>query len=137
MMVRLAISALLTVALSACDTMIADRWVIQGPAKLPSGEAIPAPSAQDVLTDTRVAIDDCGLGGGKIMSDQDTLAWRDPNRPPGFHVMVHAGGDGLKVTLAQDLYGPIGPTDAYSCVKKTLRKRLEQRYGTEGVRVDS
>jgi hypothetical protein len=52
-------------------------------------------------------------------------------------VTVHAADEGLVVTLAQDIFGPIGLTDAYHCVEKSLRRRLQERYGNEGVRTKS
>jgi hypothetical protein len=133
MIVRLAISALLTLGLGACDTMIADRMIIRTPAE----QSAPAPSTPEVLTVTRTALNDCGLAEADISEHRDTLHWKNPKGPPGLHVMLHPVGDGLRVTLAQDLYGPIGPTDAYRCVRKTLRRRLEERYSKERVRLES
>jgi len=72
-----------------------------------------------------------------ITNSGDELHWRNPKRPPGLHVMVHVADEGLLVTLAHDLFGPIGPTHAYRCVTKSLRRRLQERYGNEGVRVKS
>jgi len=51
--------------------------------------------------------------------------------------MVHRAGDDVRVTLAQDLFGPSGPTDGYRCVRKTLRRRLEERCGKDRVRLES
>jgi len=133
MTVRLGILPLLALTLSACDTMIADRFVIRAPITHPS----PAASAGDILGTTRVAFGDCGLADADVADFGDSLHWRNPRKPPGFHVMVHSAADGLQVTLAQDLYGPVGPTDAYRCVQKSLRRRLEDRYGKEGVRMRS
>jgi hypothetical protein len=73
-----------------------------------------------VLATTRIAFGDCGLAQGDITDFADELHWRNPKRPPGLHVMVHAADEGLLVTLAQDLFGPIGPPDAYRCAKKSL-----------------
>jgi hypothetical protein len=44
-------------------------------------------------------------------------------------------GSDVEVRLEQGLYGPVGPTDTYKCVRKALRKRLEERYGKERVRL--
>jgi len=133
MLGRLVILSILAVPLSACDTMIADRLVIRAPATQPS----PAASTGDVLATTRIAFGDCGLAQADITNFGDELHWRNPKRPPGLHVMVHAAGEDLLVTLAQDLFGPIGRTGPYRCVKKSLRLRLQERYGNEGVRVKS
>jgi hypothetical protein len=133
MTVRLGVIPVLALTLSACDTMIADRFVIRAPVTHPS----PAASAGDILATTRVAFGDCGLAEADVTDFGDSLHWRSPKKPPGLHVMVHSAAEGLQVTLAQDLFGPIGPTDAYRCVKKSLRRRLEDRYGKEGVRMRS
>ncbi len=130
---RLAILSVLALALWRCDTMIADRLLIRAPAAPPN----PTASTGDVLAATRIAFGDCGLAQADITNFGDELHWRNPKRPPGLHVMVHAADEGLLVTLAQDLFGPIGPTDAYRCVKKSLRRRLQERYGNESVRVTS
>ena len=69
---------------------------------------------------------------------RDTLHWRNPKKPPGLHVMVHSAAEGFQVTLAQDLYGPVGPTDAYRCVQKSLTLwRLNDHYGKEDMRMKS
>ena len=129
---RRVIAVWFATACLACDTMIADRWVIRSAADQ-SGQS---PSASEILATARVALDDCALAANaKIIGD--TLVWRDPEKPPGLHVMVRPSSDGLRVTLAQDLYGPVGPTDAYRCVQKSLRSRLEARYGKGDVRLES
>jgi len=113
--------------------MIADRIVVRTPAD----QSATAPSASELLVTTRVALSDCGLAASDISAHRDTLHWTNPKRPPGLHVMAHTVGDGLRVTLAQDLYGPIGPTDAYKCVRKKLRRRLEERFGKDRVLLKS
>src|SRR5262245_6817152 len=130
---HLVLTALLGAACLACDTMIADRWVIRTPADHDGQSA----SAQEILATARVAFNDCGLAEANSKLIGDTLAWRDPEKLPGLHVMVHPASEGPRVTLAQDLYGPIGPTDAYRCVQKSLSSRLQGRYGKGGVRLES
>ena len=120
-------------ALSACDTMIADRMMI----RTPSQSAGAPPSSAQLLATSRDVLMDCGLAEADITSFRDALHWRNPKRPPGLHIMVDRAGDDVGLTLAQDLYGPIGPTDAYQCVKKTLRRRLEDRFGKDRVRLES
>jgi len=116
--------SVIALAVAACDTLIADRMTIR------ATPPAPAPSAADVLEAARGALDDCGLARAETQTriDSDSLHWRNPKQPPGFHVMVHPEGDALGVTVAQDLFGPIGPTDAYRCVTKKLRGRLKQHY---------
>jgi hypothetical protein len=129
---RVAILVFVVLTLVACDTMVADRMIIRTPEQ---GAA--APSAPELLTATRDAMVDCRLADGDIRSHGDALHWRNPNHPPGLHVMVRRTGDEVRLTLAQDLYGPIGPTDAYQCVRTTLRRLLEERFGRTRVRVES
>jgi hypothetical protein len=125
--------ASLGLVLGACDTMISDRMVIRTPAH----GAGAAPSTSDLLSTSRDALTDCRLAEADITVYRDTLHWRNPKHPPGLHVMIHPVGDGLRVTLSQDLYGPIGPTDAYRCVKKSLRRRLEERFGKDRVSLNT
>jgi len=123
----------LGLALSGCDTMIADRMIIRAPS-----QAAGAPlSTAELLTASRDALMDCRFAEADITSLGDTLHWTNPKRPPGLHIMVHRAGDDVRVTLAQDLFGPIGPTDGYRCVRKTLRRRLEERCGKDRVRLES
>jgi hypothetical protein len=122
----------LGLAVVACDTMIADRLVIRAP--VPGASA---PPSMDLLDGPREALVKCNLAEADMTSFGDALHWRNPNHPPGLHIMVHRSGDEVTVTLAQDLYGPIGPTDAYQCVRQTLRRALEDRFGKERVRVKS
>ena len=119
--------SLLGVAFAGCDTLIADRMVIRTPAD----QLGQLSSTPDILAAARMALNDCGLAESDTKAIGNTLAWRDPRKPPGFRVMVHPVDDGLRVTLAQDLHGPIGPTDSYGCVRKSLRSRLEERYGKQ------
>lgn len=133
MTVRLGVLPVLALTLSSCDTMIADRFVIRAPVTHPS----PAISAGDILATTRVAFGDCGLADADVTDFRDSLRWRNPKKPPGLQVMVRSAAEGVEVTLAQDLLGPIGPTDAYRCVQKSMRRRLEDRYGKEDVRTRS
>jgi hypothetical protein len=133
MMERVAMLVSLGLALGACDTMIADRMII----RTPSERAAAPPSTAELLTTSRDALADCRFADADITSLGDTLHWSNPKRPPGLHIMVHRTGDDVRVTLAQDLYGPIGPTDAYRCVRKTLRRRLEKRFGKDRVRLKS
>jgi hypothetical protein len=130
---RVAIFVVLALTLGACDTMIADRMIIRTTAQ-GSGAA---PSTSELLATSRDAFTECRLPEGEVTSYRDTLHWRNPNHPPGLHVMIHPAGGDLRVTLAQDLYGPIGATDAYRCVRKTLRRRLEERFGKDRVRLDT
>src|SRR5260221_59041 len=116
---RVAVFSVIALALAGCDTMIADRMIIRTVASQTSAAA----SASDVLATTKVAFGDCGLAEADITDFHDAVHWRSPKRPPGLHVMIHPADEGFRVTLAQDLYGPIGPTDAYRCVKKSLRRR--------------
>jgi hypothetical protein len=113
--------------------MISDRMTILAPERRPEE----APSTAEVLATTRGALTDCSLAEAEISSYGDTLHWRDSEHPPGLHVMVRRAGADVRVTLAQDLYGPVGPTDAYQCVRKSLRRRLEERFGKERVRQES
>jgi hypothetical protein len=130
---RVVIVPAIALALSACDTMIADRMIIRTPPTRLSSAA----SVGDVLATTRVAFGDCRLAEAEVTDLRDALHWTNPKRLPGLHVMVHPADEGLRVTLTQDLFGPIGPTEAYRCVKKSLRRRLQERYSNEGVRMES
>jgi hypothetical protein len=131
-MERMAAIAALGLVVVACDTMIADRLVIRAPA-----QGAVAPPSVDLLDASRAALVKCNLAEADMTSLGDALHWRNPIRPPGLHIMVHRSGDEVTVTLAQDLYGPIGPTDAYQCVRQTLTRGLEDRFGKEKVRVKS
>jgi hypothetical protein len=75
----------------------------------------------------------CGIRDADLARDADTWLWRNPAGPPGLHVMVNAFGDDMRLTLAQDLFGPIGPTETYRCVRKSLRDILTQRFGKDAV----
>jgi hypothetical protein len=133
MMRRVAKLVFVGLAMGACDTMIADRMVI----RTPSGTGTASPSTAELLTTSRAAFKDCSFAETDIRSFGDALHWTNPKHPPGLHVMVHRADDGVRITLAQDLHGPIGPTEAYRCVSKALRRRLKERFGMESVRLES
>jgi hypothetical protein len=80
---------------------------------------------------------ECGLQEHHLSSDADSVTWRDPAHLPGLHVMIRPEGPDMWVTLAQDLYGPVRPSDAYRCVKPVLRRQLEWHFGKARVRVKS
>jgi hypothetical protein len=124
--------AVLVVGLTGCDTLIADRWVIRTTA---DHSSVPGSTSQ-VLATAHLALGDCGLVDGDSKVIGDTLLYRDPQKPPGLHVTVYPADEGFRVTLAQDLYGPIGPTDAYRCVREALRVRLQMQYGQKSVRLE-
>jgi hypothetical protein len=61
--------------------------------------------------------------------------WRlKGDKPPGLTVTVQRVGEEVRVRLAQDLYGPTGPTDKYKAVKAALRQGLRGRFGKDSVR---
>lgn len=130
---RTAVLILLGFAGVACDTMIADRMVIATPSSQPG---LP-PSTAELVAATRAAAEKCGLQDNHVSSDADSVAWNDPAHLPGLHVVVRREGRNMFVTLAQDLYGPVGATDAYRCVRQALRRHLEQQFGRERVRIES
>src|SRR6185436_9123128 len=109
-----------------CETMIADRFLITTPPD--HLESIP-PTAVVVKT-AQTALVACRVQENHLSSDSDSLSWRDPDHPPGLHITVKRDGNDIRVSLAQDLFGPIGPTDVYRCVKPMLRRQLEQQFGT-------
>jgi hypothetical protein len=118
---------------AACDKMHTFRIVIVTP---PSLLDAMAPQATLIKT-TRSALAECSLQDKHISSDDDSVAWRDPNRLPGFHVLSHREGDEMLVTVAQELFGPVDATAAYRCVIDALHRRLERQFGKERVRVKS
>ena len=80
MTVLVGVLPVLALTLSACDTMIADRFVIRTP---PVTHPSPAISAGDILATTRVAFSDCGLADADVTDFRDALHWRHPKRPQG------------------------------------------------------
>ena len=124
---------ILALSLSGCDTMIADRMIIRTSPEYPG----PQVTRPDLLKTMRAAMTACQLPDDQIRAHGDTLHWSDPDRPPGLHLMIHDTADGLRVTLAQDRYGPVGPTDAYRCMRTTLPRELVSRFGKDKVRLQS
>ncbi len=113
--------------------MLADRIVIRTSAQYPG----PGATRPELFSTMRAAMTECSLPDTQIEAHSATLHWRDPKRLPGLHLMIHDSGDDLRVTLAQDLYGPVGPTDAYQCVQKALRRQLLERFGKDRVHLES
>jgi hypothetical protein len=113
--------------------MISDRFVVGLAAER---DATSAP-ADLVAAATRGAFAACKLQERHISSYSDTIAWRDPDVLPGLRVSSQHEGNVIQVRLAQDLMGPVGPTDAYECVKGSLRQHLESAFGRAQVKVAS
>ena len=109
----------------ACDTLIADRMVIGTPADAPQL----SPNTPEVMRIAHDALLSCGVCEADLESDRGNWLWKAPPGSPGLHVMVRPAVSGVRVTLAQNLYGPVGPTETYRCVRQALRGRLEARYG--------
>jgi len=126
-------TALLAIGISApgCDTMIADRMVIRAPA---------TPPEQKAESDQVVALIHETLIASKLEMMREsrgieTWRWKG-DKPPGFTVTVQRLGDEVQVRLAQDLYGPTGPSDEYEALKAALRKAARERFGKESVRFE-
>lgn len=119
----LAVAALAAAAL-ACDTMTSDRMVIRAPSGQPSQQA----SADELLVLVHETLAAADLKNVGESCGVETWRWKGV-KPPGLAVTVQRVGDGVQVRLAQDLYGPIGPTDKYKSLKATLRQAARERFG--------
>lgn len=115
----------------ACDTMISDRMVIRAPATSPGRQA-ESDQVLALIHETLVASD---LEMMRESRGIETWRWKG-DKPPGLTVTVQRLGDEVRVRLAQDLYGPTGPTDKYETLKATLRQAARERFGKENVRLE-
>jgi hypothetical protein len=116
------------VALAGCDTLISNRMIIA----VPTSPKEASSSTPELMAITHQALVSCGGRDEHLSSSADTWLWSDPDHPPGVMVNVRPGPE---VYLSQGLYGPVGPTDRYRCVRKALRHNLSQRFGKARVRV--
>lgn len=115
------------VALVGCDRMISDRIVIAPP----SATADPA-TIERLTTFTRESLTSCGAQEPHVTARPGSLTWRNPETLPGLTVDVNASG----VKMYQHLYGMVGATEAYQCVKEALAGRLQGAFGAERVTIE-
>jgi hypothetical protein len=124
--------ASLCLQLTGCDTLIADRMTVRWTSDAPRDRA----STMELMAVAHEAFSQCGMRDADLTRDTDTWLWKNPKGPPGLHVMVTPSGSDIRVTLAQDLFGPIGPTETYRCVRNQLRETLVRRYGKAEIRFE-
>jgi hypothetical protein len=128
------IASTLALLLGACDAMIADRIVIETSGEYPGA----AETRPQLLQAMLAATSACHLANPKTeATGNEALSWRDPEHPPGLHILIDENPKALLVTLAQDLYGSVGPTEAYRCMRTALPRELAARLGSERVRARS
>jgi hypothetical protein len=124
---RLLAVAVAALSASACDTLIAHRMVVRAP---PDQE--PAVTTAEMMGIAHEALRSCGVKEEHVSSDRHTWLWSDPERRPGLVIDIRPGPE---VNLSQNLYGPIGQTRTYRCVKAGLQARLAEQYGKDSVRM--
>ncbi len=79
----------------------------------------------------------CNLFLKEVDEASNSEEWRwDGDEPPGFSVYVRRVGDEVHVSLMQDLFGPIGPSEKYRTVKRRLLEVLKERFGQKAVGID-
>jgi len=129
---RRRLRALIVVAavVSACDTMIADRFVI-APPHVADAAAQSTVALRQTVRDILIAH---GLSRVDGYSDEH-WAWRDPQKLPGVRVSMSQDGPALHLYLSQDLFGPVGPTEKYRQLRSALLD-LERFSGPPTLRLE-
>ena len=123
----LAVLVAVGISALACDTMISDRMVIRAPTT--AGRQGEPDEVLTLVRETLVAADLEKMGESRGV---ETWRWKG-DKPPGLTVTVKRVGDEVQVRLAQDLYGPTGPTDKYKTLKATLHQAVRGRFGKDNV----
>jgi hypothetical protein len=117
-----------------CDAMHSARIVVPSPA---AGVANAAGSER-VLSEARAVLQEHAFvkepatNGGLT----ERWSWRDSENPPGVRVTLVTSRDGVVLRIAQDLLGPVGRTEKYDALNRTLVTRLRACVGGQNVRVE-
>jgi hypothetical protein len=113
---------LLAVSITACDSRMSNTISIA------TGKDDVGPSGSEAMSAVHEVLSDCGLRQLPGSTDTDELwEWRNPWKPPAFHVHIRRSAAQLQVFIGQDSYG--SPTDKYRSVSARLRESMEKRFG--------
>jgi hypothetical protein len=114
------------VTFASCDRMISHRITVvpSPPAEQPAVDRITALAEESLVS--------CGAQAAHVTAHRGSLTWRNPEHLPGLTIDVSATG----VSLYQHLYGMVGATKAYECVKDALAVRLRSAFGSERITLE-